>query len=127
MTIEERVELHEQWLRSMESNQQQISSDLTRVSANLERVSARLDQVTVGLTARLDQLAGIVNQLAVTLLELRAEVGDMGQHVATLIQSQLVQQQAISLITESLRLAAQNQGRKPQMNAELVPAPAGRP
>lgn len=34
MSIEERIELHEQWLRSMESNHSQISADLAAVTRN---------------------------------------------------------------------------------------------
>ena len=45
MTIEERIELHDQWLLSMESNHSQIAADLAQVTRDLAQVTRDLARV----------------------------------------------------------------------------------
>ena len=75
MTLEERIELHDQWLRSMESNQSQFAAGLAaserRMEAFEEQVTGKINQITeilaqvvqhmAALTARVDKLAETVD------------------------------------------------------------------
>ena len=45
MSLEERIELHDQWLRSIESNQAQFAENLGRASERLDRIAERMDSV----------------------------------------------------------------------------------
>jgi septal ring factor EnvC (AmiA/AmiB activator) len=42
MSLEERIELHEQWLRSMESNQAQFAENLGRLEGSMSRLEQNL-------------------------------------------------------------------------------------
>ena len=81
MTVEERVEMHEQWLLSMESNQSRFVENLAALGrerqAFQQEVRQQIDQITVILgqvvqhqailSARMTELAGRVDQLAETV------------------------------------------------------------
>ena len=46
MTIEERIELHDQWLLSMESNQSQMSASLSETVRTLGELTRKHDRFT---------------------------------------------------------------------------------
>ncbi len=46
MTLEESHQCHEQWLRSIESNLNQVSSDLSALTRHQEQIAANLAEVT---------------------------------------------------------------------------------
>ena len=56
MTPEERLELHEQWLLSMESNHSQMSADLAELKDGL----IELKDVVVDLARRQDQVSQVM-------------------------------------------------------------------
>ena len=46
MSIEERIELHEQWLLSMESNQSQFAANLAELERKQEQNQQQINQIT---------------------------------------------------------------------------------
>ena len=53
MTIEERVELHDQWLHSMESNHAQLVEDLGRMKERQDAFEAAMSRYLTSITMNL--------------------------------------------------------------------------
>ena len=77
MTPEERWEMHEQWLHSLDSNLGHVTEKLDRVSDKLDRVSDNLDRVT----EKLDRVAGYVVILAEDQVKTRQELRELRELV----------------------------------------------
>jgi ABC-type transporter Mla subunit MlaD len=70
------MEDHEQWLRSMESNQSQFAANLAEVNRTLDKVGRRLDTVT-------ETLATFTASFAQALVQLATRVDDIAEeHLA---------------------------------------------
>ena len=84
MTLAERIELHEEWLRSMESNHAQFAADMAVLDRRLDLLSQivvtqgqNLNAVTIALaslTTRVDGLAASLESLTARVDDLAAEV-----------------------------------------------------
>ncbi len=90
MTIEERMEFHDQWLRSLESGHSQVVADLAATDRRLSQLSeilltlgqnqAALMGALASLTTRVDGLTANVEGLTVKLEGLTAKVDSMAEH-----------------------------------------------
>lgn len=60
MNLDDQVNFHEQWLRSIDSNLGRVTDDLARVSNNLDRVTNDLAEIT----SRLNRLTAVTLSLA---------------------------------------------------------------
>ena len=77
MTLEERIELHEQWLQAMESNHERFAADLAAIDRRLDQASqiivslgqtqAVLFTAMASLNSNLDRLTGEVRELRAIL------------------------------------------------------------
>ena len=104
MSIEERMEYHEQWLRSLESGHSQIVADLGAIDRRLSQLSeivvtlgqnqgalmaalasltTRVDGLTAnveGLTANVEGLTANVEALTANVEALTAKVDSLAEH-----------------------------------------------
>lgn len=93
MTLQERIELHDQWLRSVESNLNQVSADLAAMSRNQEAIVANLAEVTrhqalftATFAQALARLTDEEERLARNQAELQGEVRSLAQIVERYIR-----------------------------------------
>ena len=94
MTFEEQVAYHEQWLRSMESNHNQITADLAAVSRNLEGTTRDLAQVarnqvlfTSAFAEAMARLAAEQERQARVQAEIQAELKALTERVNSLAET----------------------------------------
>ena len=97
MSIEEQMQFHEQWLRSLESGHSQVVADLTAIDRRLSQLSeivvslgqnqavlmtalASLTSRVDGLTATVEGLTATVEGLTVNLGRLTAKVDSLAEH-----------------------------------------------
>ena len=71
MSPEERLEFHEQWLHSLESNQQQIMADVAAVTRNQVILSEGLAQVVGVLVQVTTSLAAVAEETRTLAEDLR--------------------------------------------------------
>jgi chromosome segregation ATPase len=67
MSLEERIELHEQWIRSIESNLSRVSDQQAVFEVHQARLTEAMTQLAaalVTLAGRMDTLAGRMDALA---------------------------------------------------------------
>ena len=88
MTFEEQLADHEQWLRSMESNHNQLAADLAAVTRNLAEVTrnqalftATFAQAMARLTAEQERQAQVRGEFEAGLKALTERVNKLAQTV----------------------------------------------
>ena len=82
MTLEERIELHDQWLRSMESNQSQFAASLAALDGMMESTQDQINQITGILGQVVQHMAALAEEhrkLAETVDRYIRFGGDGGQ------------------------------------------------
>ena len=99
MTPEERIEYHDQWLQSIESNQSRLSADLARVSANLEHVSSDLKHVSSDLKHVSSDLEHVSSDLGRTV---QAQAG-MAEQLLALGQHQVLFAAGLAALSTEVR------------------------
>ena len=68
MTLEERIELHEQWLLSMESNHSQFAADLAALGREAQETREQISQIT-GILAQVVQNQAVLSANLAALTE----------------------------------------------------------
>ena len=73
MTLEQRIEMHEQWLLSMESNQSQLAASLAALGRNTQAFQEEVRQ-------QFGQITGILEQVVRHQAVLSARMTELAEH-----------------------------------------------